>query len=178
MATHAHPNTALLVIDVQQGLFNQRIPVYRAGELIENINLLASRARAAGVAVIYIQHADDMELVEGTPGWQLHPALVPAAGDLHLYKHLDNAFEETNLQELLKTRSVNRLVVSGLLTHACVKATCRGARQLGYRVILVEDGHSNYSKDAPRIIAKWNQKLREIGCEVKAVSEIDFASIP
>ncbi len=166
--------TTLLVIDVQQGLFTRRIPIYNAEALIENINLLAARAHSAGAPVIYIQHADGEELVEGSSAWELHPALKPEASDLRVYKHIDNAFAETNLQQLLRSRGVGRLVVAGLLTHACVKANCRAARKLGYAVVLVKDGHSSYSKDAARLIDKWNQKLGEIGCQVMATAEIEI----
>ena len=59
-------------------------------------------------------------------------------------------------------------------THGCVKATCLGALDLGYQVSLVKDGHSNYSKDGPDLIEKWNQKLSDNGVVVKFAEEKKF----
>ena len=74
----------------------------------------------------------------------------------------------------MRSRNITILVVTGLVTHGCVRATCLGARQLGYKVVLVEDGHSNYSKQAARIIDEWNQKLSAENIELRPASEIGF----
>jgi nicotinamidase-related amidase len=167
-------NTALLVIDVQQGLFRKSTPIYKADELLENINLLVDRAHGAGAPVFYIQHSDNRTLVKGSQDWQLHRGLQPQRMDSIIHKQHGNAFEDTNLDTLLKSKNITHLVIAGLVTHGCVKATCLGARQLGYNVILVTDGHSSYSKDAGRLIEEWNQKLGAQNCELKAASEIAF----
>jgi len=166
---------ALLVIDVQQGLFKKSTHIYREAELLDNINTLVDRAHLNGVPVLYIQHSDSINLVKGSLNWQLHPDLHPQHADIIIHKQHGNAFEDTNLENMLRVKNVTSLVVMGLVTNGCVKATCLGARQLGYRVILISDGHSSYSKDASRLIEEWNQKLKAQGCELKAVSEIDFA---
>jgi nicotinamidase-related amidase len=167
--------TALLVIDVQQGLFRKSSPIFKAEELIENINLLVDRAHAKGVPVFYIQHSDNKGLVKGRQEWQLHPELQPRTIDTIVHKQHGNAFEDTNLDHLLKSKNITTLVIMGLITHSCVKATCMGAHQLGYSVILVKDGHSSYSEDAPRLIEEWNRKLSVQNCELKAALEIQFS---
>jgi nicotinamidase-related amidase len=168
-------NLALLVIDVQQGLFRKSTPIYQADELLENINLLVDRAHAVGVPVFYIQHSDSRTLVKGSQDWQLHPELQPQRRDTIVHKLHGNAYEDTNLDSLLKSKNISRLIVAGLVTHGCVKATCLGARQLGYTVILVKDGHSSYSKDAGRLIEEWNQKLATQGCELLSTSQVEFS---
>ncbi|MEW6367725.1 MAG: isochorismatase family protein [Acidobacteriota bacterium] len=60
----------------------------------------------------------------------------------------------------MDSRGIGSLVVTGLVTYACVRATCMGAKKLGYRVILARDGHSNYSKHAAQVIEDW---IRELG---------------
>jgi nicotinamidase-related amidase len=167
-------HTALLVIDVQQGLFRKSTPIYKATQLIENINLLVDRAHSAGASVFYIQHSDPKHLVKGSLDWQLHPELQPQQTDSIVYKQHGNAFEDTNLEGLLKSKNTTHLVIMGLVTHGCVKATCLGARQLGYNVTLVKDGHSSYSKDAARLIEEWNEKLNQNGCELKPAAKINF----
>ncbi len=165
---------ALLVIDVQQGLFKKSSPIFKAEELLRNINSLVERAHRAGVPVFYVQHSDGRTLVEGTQDWQLHPQLQPLASDSSVHKEHGNAFEGTGLEKALKSRNVTGVVVTGLVTHGCVRATCLGALQLGYRVILAQDGHSSYSKDAARLIEEWNQKLSGQGADLKPTLEIEF----
>lgn len=166
--------TALLVIDVQQGIFHQSNPIYKADELLQNINALIEQARRAGVPVIFIQHSDEDGLVMGSTDWQLHPRLKPLAGEANIHKLYGNAFKETNLAEVLQRDQVTDLVITGLVTHGCVKATCLGALELGYRVTLVGDAHSNYSKQAADLIEGLNQKMAAKKAVVKPTSEISF----
>ena len=78
--------TALLVIDVQQGLFRKSTPIYRAELMLNTLTTLIERGYAAGVPVIYIQHASDKVLPFGSTDWQLHPRLQPGANDLVVHK--------------------------------------------------------------------------------------------
>ena len=168
-------NIALLVIDVQQGLFRKSTPIYQAEELLEKINLLVERAHRDGVPVFYIQHSDARSLVKGSPDWQLHSQLLPLNIDYIIHKQIDNAFIGTGLDKNLKAKNISRLVVTGLVTHGCVKATCIGARKLGYGVTLVKDGHSSYSKQAAQLIDTWNQKLSGENIELNTASAVKFS---
>jgi nicotinamidase-related amidase len=165
---------ALLVIDVQKGLFKKTIPIFKADNFLKNINFLVDKAHENDVPVIYIQHSNDTILVYGSDDWHFHSDIKPTDKDFLIHKKHGNAFEETLLGELLQSKSVNSLVITGLVTHGCVKATTIGALDLGYKVILVEDGHSSYSKDAADLIEKWNQKLSENGVFVKSAEGIKF----
>jgi nicotinamidase-related amidase len=167
-------NTALIVIDVQRELFKKSTRVYQAEALLANINSLINKARLAGVPITFVQHSSSAYLIEGSEGWQLHSRLHPAKEDIMIRKLHGNSFEDTPLEEKLEACGVGNLVVTGMVTQGCVRATTLGALELGYRVILVIDGHSSYSKDADKQIDKWNQKLSEAGAIVKATSEINF----
>lgn len=167
-------NKALLVIDVQSGLFNRSAPIYQADQFLTNIQTLVDHAHQKSVPVFYIQHANQSILVEGSDNWKLHPRLSPTKKDVLIQKRHGSAFQETALQEELESRNVTNLVVAGLVTHGCVKATCLGAIQLSYHVVLVSDGHSNYSKQAPRLIEEWNHKLSEMGVALEPTKAIDF----
>ncbi|MBN2304225.1 MAG: isochorismatase family protein, partial [Anaerolineae bacterium] len=120
------PRSALLVIDVQQALFEKSTPVYHAAELLQNINDLIRRARDAGAPVIFIQHANDSFLAKDSAGWQLHPALKPDPHDLIIHKQHGNAFQDTPLQYELDARAVRTLIVTGLVSEGCVRATGLG----------------------------------------------------
>jgi nicotinamidase-related amidase len=167
-------NTALLVIDVQKELFEKSIPIYNAEALLENICSLIDQAHASGVPVFFIQHSSDKILLRGTEGWQLHPRLQPQASDHVIEKHHGNAFEQTNLKAELHALKIEKLVITGLVTHGCVKATSLGARELGYSVVLVKDGHSNFHKKAPEVIAEWNEKLSREGINLLDTQAIRF----
>jgi nicotinamidase-related amidase len=84
---------------------------------------------------------------------------------LVIRKRHGSAFEQTPLKAQLDARGVTGLVVTGLVTQGCVRATSLDAKKLGYRVILASDGHSNYHKQAARLIQEWNQKLNEAGVD-------------
>ncbi len=166
--------TALLVIDVQVGLFEKGTPVYQAGQVLENILCLVERAHEADAPVFYIQHCDQRDLARGTPGWQLHPHLRPMNKDFHLYKEKSNSFEGTELEEKLKALGVERVVVTGLVTHGCVKNGCMGALKHGFQVTLAQDAHSNFSSRAAEVIEEWNGKMAAEGVNVLSSAEIEF----
>ena len=168
-------NMALLVIDVQKGLFHRVHPIYKAEELLENINNLIDRCHVNGVPVYYIQHANKSSLVEGSEAWELHPEIQPEDADVIIHKRYGNAFQDTPLAEELTEKGVGRIVITGLVTHGCVRATCLGALDLGYKVILVADGHSNFNKNATKYIKKWNKVLQRNGAELLMTEEVQFS---
>jgi nicotinamidase-related amidase len=165
--------TALLVIDVQNDLFAKSTPVYRAEILLANICALVDRAHRAGVMVYYIQHTNKSMPV-GSDAWQLHPQLHPVDTDKLIQKQYGSAFQGTPLKTQLDAASVTRLVITGLVTHGCVKAACLDAKKFGYTVTLVTDGHSNFHKQAAQVIEEWQQKLSEAGVELKSTAQIEF----
>jgi nicotinamidase-related amidase len=169
-----HGELALLVIDVQQGLFEKGTPIFQAEALLDKINSLVDRAHAQDVPVFYVQHNDHRGLVKGSHEWQLHAQIQPVKKDSIVHKQHPNAFEQTSLDQTLRKKGISRLVICGLVTHGCVKASCLGALELGYRVTLVKDGHSSYSAQAAVLIDEWNQKLGEKGTEIKPAAGILF----
>ena len=166
--------SALLIIDVQRGLFANPTPVYKEEELLDNILDLVDHAHQAGVPVVYIQHCGQKSLIKGSQEWQLHPRLQPERKDWLVYKENSNAFEGTKLGEILASQGVGRVVATGMVTHGCVKNTCLGGLKEGYAVVLAGDAHSNYSKDAANILDKWNEQLAGKGVSVVNSAEITF----
>ncbi len=166
--------TALLLIDVQRALFTRPNPIYKAKQLIETINLMVDRSHLFGVKVIYVQHANQSFLKEGTEGWQLHPGLSRGEEDSPIQKKQGNAFSDTLLQSELEVRGIQNLLIMGLVTQGCIRATCLGGLELGYRVFLVEDGHSNYNQEADAVIKKWENELGLAGVEIISTDGIEF----
>lgn len=170
--------TALLVIDVQVGNFESE-PVFGGSDLLTRIKTLITQARAAGVPVVYIQHCGPEGAIDqsGTPGWEIHPAIAPVAGDIVVQKRHPDAFQDTNLQSELESREVERLIVTGIQTEYCVDTTCRRAYSLGYQVTLVKDAHSTWDTDtltAQQVIAHHNAVLGGWFTELKKASQVRF----
>jgi len=132
------PNTALLVVDMQRGVVAD---AYEADRVIDNINVLVTRARAADVPVIWVQHADE-ELPAGTEAWEMVEALVRESDEPLVHKSFGDSFEDTDLESVLEEHRVGRLVVTGAQTDACIRATLHGALVRGYDTLLVEDAHT------------------------------------
>ena len=124
--------------------------------------------------MIFIQHSNDSFLKKDSPAWQLHLEIRPAEGETIIHKLKGNAFDGTNLHFILDQLDVNSLVITGLVTHGCVRATTLGALKLGYQVTLISDGHSNFSIDAEKLIKKWNQVLKEKGAELIPTRDLEF----
>jgi nicotinamidase-related amidase len=152
------PNTALLIIDVQNGLVSQ---AYDRDNVIANIAALMGRARAAGADVVWVQHSNE-ELPAGSEGWQFVPELVRQAAEPLVQKSYADAFEETDLEAVLAARGVGRLIVTGAQTDECIRSTLHGAIVRGYDAALVGDAHttedlSAYGAPPPdKVIAHTN----------------------
>jgi nicotinamidase-related amidase len=132
------PNTALLVIDVQNGVM---AGAHDRDAVIANINALVDKARAEDVPVVWVQHTSG-ELPRNSENWQYVPELERLETEPLVHKTYGDSFEDTELEKLLAERSVGRLVVSGAQTDACIRSTLHGAIARGYDATLVVDAHT------------------------------------
>ena len=166
---------ALLVIDLQWGLFQRPTPVHAEKSLLSNIVGLIAAAHAAGAPVVFVRHSNKM-LVAGAATWELHPGVRPREDDLLLDKTQGDAFQNTELDALLNARSVGTIYVTGLVTEGCVRATCLGGVKRGYHVVLVSDAHSSFHRDAANRIRDLNETLAaQLGGVIPA-NEVDFTA--
>lgn len=175
--------SALLVIDVQRGLFDAEPRPGRANEVLERIASLTRRAHHAGVPVIYMQHETRGGAMDhGTPGWALESQMTPTAEDYFIRKTTPDSFLRTDLAATLDELKITRLFICGYASEICVDTTTRRAAALGYPVTLVADGHTTHDKphaSAERIRIHHNATLTGIssfGPKIVAVPEaqIDF----
>jgi len=173
-------NTALIVVDVQVEMFSDLDrPVYRGDELLRNVKCLIEKAHNSCTPVIYIQHTedDDEPLGKGKPGWSIHPEITPLPQDITIMKYTPDSFHETNLHNLLSSKNVERIVITGLQTEYCIDTTCRRAFSLGYDTILVKDGHSTYDSKtltASQIIEHHNRIIGNWFAKLMATQEMQF----
>ncbi len=131
------PQTALLIIDVQTGVVQDG---YRRAEVLANIGTLVDQARREQVPVVWVQHFSE-QLVKGSEAWQLAPELERDQAEPLVEKTYGDAFEATDLEQVLSGLRVGRLVVTGAQTDACVRSTLHGAKVRGYDTTLVSDAH-------------------------------------
>jgi nicotinamidase-related amidase len=140
---------ALLVVDVQVGVVKN---TWEADRIVANVGSAVQRARSRGVPVIWIQHADE-ELAQESPDWEIVPELVPLESERRLRKAYNSAFEATGLEEELAHLGISHLILTGLATNWCIRATAYGALERGYDLTLVEDAHTTESlSDGDRVI--------------------------
>lgn len=132
------PNTALLVIDVQNGVVNH---AHDRDAVVTNVATLVDKARAAGVDVVWVQHSSN-EMPRDTDGWQFVSELKLADGEAVVHKRYADSFEETDLEEVLAGKGIGSLVVSGAQTDECIRSTLHGAIVRGYDATLVSDAHT------------------------------------
>lgn len=132
------PNTALLVVDVQNGVMDASV---NSEAVIANITSLVEKARSQNAPIVWVQHASD-ELPLGSEQWKIAAQLVPGEKEPLVGKRYGDAFEDTDLERVLAELEVGSLVVAGAQTDACVRSTLHGALTRGYDVLLVSDAHT------------------------------------
>jgi nicotinamidase-related amidase len=137
------PHTALLVIDVQNGVVDG---APKRDDVVSNINSLVDQARAQDVPVIWVQHNDSDGLQRGSAEWELAPELARDDSEPLVHKNYGDSFEATDLESLLAEREVGRLIVTGAESDACIRCTLHGAFTRGYDVTLVGDAHTTGDK--------------------------------
>ena len=156
-------NTAVLVIDVQQGLCEGEGAAFDCNGTISRINGVTRKARAAGALAIFIQHESETGcLAYGSSAWQLAKGLEVEFTDARIRKTTPDAFLRTELEVILRNHRVQSVIVCGMHSEFCVDTTTRRALALGFPVVLVADGHTssgNTAISAQQVIAHHNVTL-------------------
>jgi nicotinamidase-related amidase len=138
------PNTALLVVDVQNGVV---AGAHERDAVVANVGALVEKARRDAVPVVWVQHSDE-GLERGSDDWRFVPELAPDDVEPLVEKHYGDSFEDTALESVLSGLAVGRLIVVGAQTDACVRSTLHGAFVRGYDTTLVSDAHTTEDQTA------------------------------
>jgi nicotinamidase-related amidase len=132
------PNTALLVVDVQNGVVGG---AHERDAVVANIGELVDKARRERVPVVWVQHSDE-NVVRESDNWRIVPELRPDVAEPLVEKHYADAFEDSALERVLSGLGAGRLVVAGAQTDECIRGTLHGAIVRGYDATLVSDAHT------------------------------------
>lgn len=136
--------TALILIDIQNDYFeNGANELTGSIDAANNARFILDEFRSKGLPVIHIQHLSNRPsatfFIPGTNGAEIHDLVRPLNGEKVVIKNYPNSFRETILFEYLKSLDVDRLVICGMMTHMCVDATTRAAKDLGFDCIVLGD---------------------------------------
>ena len=173
----SNSKTALLIVDVQNGVLGKTGETYQGEILLSNLAHLIKKAREADVPVIFVQHVEPGQLEPNTIEWQIHDRLDPKKNDIKIQKHHPSSFHDTVLLEELRKLGVNKLVIGGLQTEWCIDSTVRHAFSLGFDVTVVEDGHSTTDSPilpAEKVVAHHNRIFKGGFASLKKAAEIEF----
>ncbi|MFL1504745.1 cysteine hydrolase family protein [Pseudomonas sp. O64] len=171
---------ALLIIDMQNGLYDGPDKPFERERVLGTINQLIQRARTANAPIFVARHTGPAgsPIEAGSPLWQLWPGLnVDAARDHLFNKTRPSCFWGTDLAQQLAAKQVDELVIVGMKTQFCVDTTCRVAVELGFSVILPEDGHTCMDTpllSAEAIIAHHNATLAGAFAKRVTARSIEF----
>jgi len=136
--------TALLVIDIQKDYFEGgKFPLVNPEEAAKKAYMLLQCFREHNGHHVHIQHIslkpDAAFFIKGDSGSDIHDLVAHFEGEPIVYKHYPNSFRETKLLEMLNEWGIERVVITGMMTHMCVDATARAAADFGFEVLIAED---------------------------------------
>jgi len=173
------PHTALVVIDVQKGVVAD---AHERDAVVANIRALVDKARGEGVPVVWVQHSAE-GLPQGSDGWEYVPDLSRQESEPLVHKTFGDSFEGTDLEDVLASAGVGRLVVTGAQTDQCIRSTIHGAFTRGYDVTLVGDAHTTedlteYGAPPPaQVIAHTNLYWKYHAAPGRAARVVDTAEL-
>lgn len=159
--------TALVLIDLQQGIVGRPTVPHDSGDVLAASIRLIGAARAAGALVVFVRvgWSDDWGDAPSQPVDQPGPArtapppaafisfaegIVPQPGDISIIKRQWGAFHGTELDLQLRRRGIDTIVLAGVASDIGVESTARFGWELGYSLVIVEDATSGYDADQHR----------------------------
>jgi nicotinamidase-related amidase len=136
--------TALLLINIQNDFFpGGKMELEGTVEAAKKANELLQCFRDHGMPTVHVQHIsrepDAAFFISGDRGTDINDITAHYEGEPLVQKHYPNSFRETNLLDLLKEWRIERVIITGMMTHMCVDATARAAADLGFKLMVAED---------------------------------------
>ncbi len=134
----------LIIIDIQNDYFDRgTMTLVNSDNACKNAKLLLDRFRCENLPVIFIQHIAKRPsatfFLPNTKGAEIHETLYPMENEKVIIKHFPNSFRETDLLDFLKEKQITDLVICGMMTHMCVDATTRAAKDFEFNITVIGD---------------------------------------
>jgi len=136
--------TALLLIDIQNDYFEGGAnPLTGSLEASLKANELLNYFRINHIHIFHIRHISARPgstfFLPETKGSEIHSNVQPLENEKIIIKHYPNSFRDTNLHSALVDKNITDLVICGMMTHMCVDASVRAAKDLEYHITLISD---------------------------------------
>jgi nicotinamidase-related amidase len=145
---------ALLVVDLQNEFFADAAARPSLDAAVENVNAAMASFRRRGLPVVVILDAEEPGRLPGQDAFEPHPSLALERDDPRVEKRHNNAFWRTPLDELLRARGVDTVVVAGWCAEYCVLSTYRGARERDFAAMLLRQGIASGRDEHRRMVER------------------------
>jgi len=135
---------ALLVIDIQNDYFEGGAqPLVGSLEASLNARKLINAFRESSQLIVHVRHlsvrSDSTFFIPHTNGAEIHENVTPLPHERIIEKNYPNSFRDTELLAYLKTNNITELIICGMMTHICIDATTRAAKDLGFNCTIISD---------------------------------------
>jgi nicotinamidase-related amidase len=135
---------ALILVDIQNDYFpNGKMELCGSEAASINAEKILNDFREKKLDIFHIRHLstrpDATFFLPESPGAEIHANVKPINGENIIIKYFPNSFRDTNLFDMLKEKDVKDLVICGMMTHMCIDATTRAAKDFGFNCVLICD---------------------------------------
>lgn len=135
---------ALIIIDIQNDYFeNGAMELVGSLTASENAKLILSKFRKENLQIVHIQHLSvapgSIFFLPESKGQEIHDNVKPLEGEKVITKYYPNSFRDTELLDYLKSKNISELIIVGMMTHMCVDATVRAAKDLDFDCTVIGD---------------------------------------
>ncbi|MCK4705300.1 MAG: isochorismatase family protein, partial [Gammaproteobacteria bacterium] len=185
---------ALLLIDIQYDFLQREELVPAASKLVDNVSYLLSSMRTAHVPIVHVntiispdgndrmphwKHRNYWACIEGSAGSQPPTELLPQEDEHLITKQFYSAFDSPDLHELLSEKDIDTVIVAGLYTHGCVRATILDAYAKGYKVMVASDAIASTEPEHSIFSQQWLEQRAANFIPVENIlKQLTTASIP
>jgi nicotinamidase-related amidase len=162
--------TAVLIMDYENDILGM-VPEDARTALVEKAGTILKEARRAKLTVIYVavrfrkgypevnlhnklfsSLKESGHFLEGTPGAEIDSRVAPQPGDIVVAKRRVGAFSTTDLETILRSNNINRLVLFGISTSGVVLSTVRWAADMDYSLVVVSDLCADRDPEVNRVL--------------------------
>ncbi|SMO75788.1 Nicotinamidase-related amidase [Flavobacterium nitrogenifigens] len=135
---------ALIIVDVQNDYFpGGRMELSGSEAAADNVKTILEYCRKSKIEVIHIQHIatspNSTFFLPETDGAKINAKVAPISNEKIITKHYPNSFRETNLLAYLHEKKITDLIVTGMMTHVCIDATVKTAKDYGFDCTVISD---------------------------------------
>jgi nicotinamidase-related amidase len=190
-----YSSSALIVWDMQYGIAPR---AFNFEAIVGKIKGMIEAFHASGKPVVYSQHTglpyeylsksmvafmrkrglDPRKgafLREGTHDWEIVKELSPAKADLVLRKYTASFFIGTMLEQILRNRGVDTLVLAGVSTEGGIEGTARHASYLGFFPVIAEDAVGSFDLEAHGAALKLMTKMFDVRTAESIIANLGVA---